>query len=110
MKAFAVLLFYCPHIIHITHTLSLSLSFSLLQVKVTYFDTTGRPVVVLRKSNLVEEHMQEFSVTYTMPALSVLREPLMAVAFFLVLFVSAIVLNRISLSIAPDAAATKKKE
>ena len=54
--------------------------------------------------------MQEFSVTYTMPALSVLREPLMAVAFFLVLFVSAIVLNRISLSIAPDAAATKKKE
>ncbi len=29
-----------------------------LKTRVTYFDTTGRPVIVLKKDNLVEEHMQ----------------------------------------------------
>lgn len=79
-------------------------------VKVTYFDTVGRPVVVLKKTNLVEEHMEDFSVSYTMPPGATLREPIMAVVFFLVLFVAAVALNRLSLSITPDAVATKKQE
>ena len=28
----------------------------------TYLDTVGRPVVVARKSNLVEQHIQDFEV------------------------------------------------
>lgn len=69
---------------------------------VTYFDTAGRPVVELRKSDLVEEHMQDFTVTYQFPTTSLVREPLMAVAFFGVLFVAAILLNRIDLSVSPE--------
>ena len=32
-------------------------------VHFTYLDTTGRPVVVLRKFNLVEQHIQDFEVS-----------------------------------------------
>lgn len=28
----------------------------------TYLDTIGRPVVVVQKSNLVEQHIQDFEV------------------------------------------------
>ena len=28
----------------------------------TYLDTTGRPVLVARKSNLVDQHIQDFEV------------------------------------------------
>jgi Ribophorin I len=45
--------------------------------KYTYLDTTGRPVLYLRKSNVVEEHNQEFSVTYTFNFLHLLQEPLL---------------------------------
>eukprot|EP00043_Microstomoeca_roanoka_P013134 m.128709 g.128709 ORF g.128709 m.128709 type:complete len:456 (+) comp15677_c1_seq1:133-1500(+) len=79
-------------------------------VLVTYFDTTGRPVVILTKSNLVEEHMQDFTVSYTLPATAIVREPVMAVAFFFVLFVVAIVLNRLDFSLAADPVAVKKKD
>lgn len=29
----------------------------------TYLDTVGRPVIVLQKSNLVEQHIQDFEVS-----------------------------------------------
>jgi oligosaccharyltransferase complex subunit alpha (ribophorin I) len=29
----------------------------------TYLDTKGRPVVIMRKKNLVENHIQEFEVS-----------------------------------------------
>ena len=29
----------------------------------TYLDTTGRPVVIVRKKNLVENHIQDFEVS-----------------------------------------------
>lgn len=32
------------------------------QLHFTYLDTTGRPVVVIHKSNLVEQHIQDFQV------------------------------------------------
>ena len=32
-------------------------------VHFTYLDTSGRPVVVLRKFNLVEQHIQDFEVS-----------------------------------------------
>lgn len=28
----------------------------------TYLDTVGRPVIVLKKANLVEQHIQDFEV------------------------------------------------
>lgn len=30
----------------------------------TYLDTVGRPVIVLKKSNLVEQHIQDFEVCF----------------------------------------------
>lgn len=35
-------------------------------VHYTYLDTTGRPVIVMRKFNLVEQHIQDFEVKYLM--------------------------------------------
>lgn len=32
--------------------------------KFSYLDTTGRPVLILRKTNLVPDHNKDFSVTY----------------------------------------------
>eukprot|EP00049_Salpingoeca_infusionum_P018177 m.356078 g.356078 ORF g.356078 m.356078 type:complete len:446 (-) comp17432_c0_seq1:298-1635(-) len=78
--------------------------------KITYFDTNGRPVVVLKKSNLVEEHMQEFVVSYTMPSTATIREPAMGVLFFLFIFMAAILCNRIDFDISPRATEAKKNE
>ena len=30
----------------------------------TYLDTTGRPVIVIRKNNVVENHIQDFEVDF----------------------------------------------
>ena len=32
------------------------------EVHYTYLDTVGRPVIVARKTNLVEQHIQDFEV------------------------------------------------
>lgn len=60
------------------------------QVHKTYLDTFGRPKIVLRKSNLVEKHIQELQVEYTFNRLLLLQEPLLIVIalFSLCLIVS----------------------
>ncbi len=68
-------------------------------MRATYLDSYGRTVVVLRKANLVEEHMQEFTLTYEFSQITLLREPFMLVSFFAVILLAAIVINRIDLSI-----------
>ncbi|KJE96830.1 Rpn1 protein [Capsaspora owczarzaki ATCC 30864] len=75
-------------------------------VHFTYLDTTGRPVVVLKKQNLVREHLEQFTVTYTFSTTSMLQEPLLVVGFFFALFSTILVLNRIDYSI--SAPKTKK--
>ena len=49
-------------------------------VKHTYLDTSGRPVVVLRKQHVVPDHDVQLRVSYAFPSLSVLHEPLLLVA------------------------------
>lgn len=39
-------------------------------VKATYLDTAGRPVVIVRKHNLVDEHMVDCEVQCTYPGCS----------------------------------------
>lgn len=41
--------------------------------KFTYLDTSGRPVVVLRKKNVSYEHNQPFVVEYSFLTLSLVR-------------------------------------
>ena len=53
----------------------------------TYLDTVGRVVVSVRASHLCSNHIQDFTLSYTFPALLMLQEPLLVVAAFLALFV-----------------------
>lgn len=81
--------------------------------KFTYLDTSGRPVVVARKQNLVEQHIQEFEVgpgehrpvltslqlRYRFSSLRLLQEPLLVVAALYVIFLSVIIVVRLDFSI-----------
>ena len=60
------------------------------EVKHTYLDTTGRPVVVLHKTNLVPDHNVEFTVNYSFFSLLMLREPFLLVSVFALLFAGII--------------------
>ncbi|KAL0033974.1 hypothetical protein WJX79_000313 [Trebouxia sp. C0005] len=60
------------------------------EVKHTYLDTTGRPVVVLHKTNLVPDHNVEFTVNYSFFSLLMLREPFLLVSVFALLFAGVI--------------------
>merc|ERR1712212_549819 len=70
----------------------------------TYLDTTGRPVVVLTKDNLVEGHIQDLEVHYTFQKLKLLREPMICVAAFYIIFITVICIVRMDFSITKDAA------
>jgi oligosaccharyltransferase complex subunit alpha (ribophorin I) len=64
----------------------------------------GRPVVFLEKSHLVNEHYKFFQISYTFSATSLLREPLLVISAFLVLFVTIMIFTRIEISIIPRSA------
>ena len=49
-------------------------------VKYTYLDTSGRPVVVLHTTRVVPDHATKFSVDYAFGAVGLLREPLLLIA------------------------------
>lgn len=74
----------------------------------TYLDTSGRPVVVIKKNNLVENHIQDFELRYSFSKLQLLHEPLLCVAAFYILFISVIVFVRLDFSITKDAAKESK--
>lgn len=46
----------------------------------SYLDTTGRPVIVLSKNNLVSWHIQDIEVVYSFKTIYLLNEPLMVIA------------------------------
>lgn len=68
----------------------------------TYLDTVGRPVVVLQKSNLVEQHIQDFEVHYNYQKVLMLQEPLLVVVALYLLFILVIIYVRLDFSITRD--------
>ncbi|XP_050412619.1 dolichyl-diphosphooligosaccharide--protein glycosyltransferase subunit 1 [Patella vulgata] len=70
----------------------------------TYLDTIGRPVIVLYKTNLVEQHIQDFTVTYSFQKMLLLQEPLLVVGAFYLLFLLVIIYVRLDFSITKDEA------
>lgn len=68
-------------------------------VLLTYLDMWGRPVVTLAAENLVENHIQQLRLAYRWPLWMVVREPLMLVAAFLLLFLIVCVYVRLDFSI-----------
>ncbi|RWS06916.1 Dolichyl-diphosphooligosaccharide--protein glycosyltransferase subunit 1-like protein [Dinothrombium tinctorium] len=69
------------------------------QVHYTYLDTIGRPVIVLRKSNLVEQHIQDFEVHYTYNKLFMLQEPFLIVMALFCLCLVVIIYVRLDFSL-----------
>jgi len=74
----------------------------------TFLDITGRPIVTLSKDNLVEDHIQDFELTYTFNSVYLLREPLMIIIGLMILFVSVIAFVRLDFSISIDTFAEAK--
>ncbi|CAG9465651.1 unnamed protein product [Pedinophyceae sp. YPF-701] len=71
-------------------------------VKYTYLDTVGRPVVVLRVRDLHPDLTAvPINITYDLPPATLLREPLVLSAAVLVVGLLAIGIGRTSLSLAP---------
>ncbi|XP_069693452.1 dolichyl-diphosphooligosaccharide--protein glycosyltransferase subunit 1 [Periplaneta americana] len=70
----------------------------------TYLDTKGRPVIMLKKKNLVENHIQDFELQYNFPRILMLQEPFLVVLAFYLLFLFVIVYVRLDFSITKDEA------
>ncbi|RCN32506.1 ribophorin I [Ancylostoma caninum] len=69
------------------------------EVRATYLDTFGRTVIVLQKENLVPEHIQSFTLFYEFEFSQMIREPLLATAFFFALFTVVIIYVRFDFTI-----------
>lgn len=69
------------------------------ETKLSHLDMDGRPVTVLEKTNVVLEHNQYFQVYYKFNSLSLLREPLMLISGFFLLFIACIVYLHADLTI-----------
>ncbi|KAE9555565.1 hypothetical protein FO519_001236 [Halicephalobus sp. NKZ332] len=76
----------------------------------TYLDTVGRPVLNLVKENAVEYHSQPFTVYYEFAWINILREPLIAIIAFFVLFFVVIIFNRFDFSISKEQPGHAKTE
>lgn len=64
------------------------------ETKYTYLDVVGRPVLVLRADNVVDEMNVPFKVEYSYSPMGLLQKLLLLVAAFGALFAAAIMLNR----------------
>jgi dolichyl-diphosphooligosaccharide---protein glycosyltransferase subunit 1 (ribophorin I) len=66
----------------------------------TYLDTTGRPALVIEKSNVVAMHnTKKLRITYRYSGAAIYREPLMLVSIFFSFFVIAMMYMRVNLSL-----------
>lgn len=74
------------------------------ETKFSHLDIVGRPVVVLEKKNVVQEHNQHFQVYYKFSNISLLQEPLMLISGVFFLFVACIVYMHADLTISKSSA------
>lgn len=71
--------------------------------KHSYLDTLGRPVLVLRKQNVVPDQNLPLDVTYRFSGLAMLQEPLLLVSAFFAVFCMLILYGRCEFSLSPHA-------
>lgn len=74
------------------------------RVHKTYLDTIGRPKIVLRKSNLVELHIQDIEVEYSYNRLYLLQEPLLIMAALFLLCLTVSIYVRLDFSLVKSSA------
>ncbi|CAG0884921.1 unnamed protein product [Cyprideis torosa] len=65
----------------------------------TFLNTVGRPVINVRKYNLVEDHIADFEIVYKYPSWRLLLQPVLLVSAFFLLFFTIIIYVRIDFSI-----------
>ncbi|GER48941.1 glycosyltransferase subunit [Striga asiatica] len=70
-----------------------------LETKHSYLDVIGRPVVVLKKNNVVPEHNVPFQVHYKFNPIFMLAEPLMLTSAFFLFFITCVAYLHIDLSL-----------
>jgi len=78
------------------------------EVLKTYLDITGRPVIVVHKANLVEQHIQELTLYYNFNTITLIREPAMVIVAFFILFSVVIVWVRLDFSVTKDEASESR--
>jgi len=66
---------------------------------ISYLDTSGRPALVLKKTNVVHHHNDYFQVSYRFPAIYMLREPVFLMLAFAAFFAASMAYMRVELSI-----------
>jgi oligosaccharyltransferase complex subunit alpha (ribophorin I) len=76
----------------------------------TYLDTVGRPVVVVKGRNLVEQHIQDFKLSYDFESWMLLQEPLLVVVALYAFFILIIIVVRLDFSITKDVAVLAKQQ
>ncbi len=68
------------------------------ETRLTYLDTSGRPVLVLRKANIVAGHRQNIRVVYSFPPHHLWREPGLLVGAVFALMLATMIYVRVDLS------------
>jgi dolichyl-diphosphooligosaccharide---protein glycosyltransferase subunit 1 (ribophorin I) len=74
--------------------------------RVTYLDTTGRPMLVVRKHNLIQHHQVDFHVLYDFPATALYRDPLLLIGAVFIVLLAVIVCTRVDLSLGSTASSS----
>ncbi|KAI8800973.1 Ribophorin I-domain-containing protein [Cladochytrium replicatum] len=74
-------------------------------VSFSYFDTIGRPTIILEKLNLVDEHAVPVQVVYKFHQTNLLRKPVAVAVGVLALLIVSMLYARLDLSITEDKAA-----
>lgn len=65
----------------------------------TYLDTNGRPVISLKKRNLVESHIQDVEIEYKFSSTFLLKEPLLVSCALFILFFVVMICVRLDFSL-----------
>ncbi|VDN58751.1 unnamed protein product [Dracunculus medinensis] len=68
----------------------------------TYLDTVGRPVIIFEKENLVDAHIQQFTLHYEFDRIQLWREPFIACTAFALLYLVVIIYVRLDFTIVSD--------
>ena len=85
----------------------------------SYLDTVGRPVLIVRKTNVIWEHRKPLEVRYALPAYALLQEPLILIGVFFLFFACMIAMGRADFRLVKEdedadtkeaAGATKRKK
>nr|XP_039273513.1 dolichyl-diphosphooligosaccharide--protein glycosyltransferase subunit 1-like isoform X2 [Styela clava] len=74
----------------------------------TYLDTVGRPVITFKKKNVLEQHIQDFTLSYNFNPMMLIQEPLLIVSAFFILFFTVIIIVRLDFSITHDSVSEAK--